>query len=238
MTASAPMASAVSQAPGNDVGHSYLFDAAQLQPDGGSEPDGPGREHHDLVRGPGLAAVDAVPRDRHTLVERGDVVGHRPGDHRQALAHDGVLDDQVLSHGAQRAAAADDAGGAACGLTTIRSRGFRPVTPAPDRHPRDAHAAEIQRPGREGALGRTAEALTLTLRSRLIRARAAASSSSGAEVRPCQPGPSTSQEPTDPSWGRGGWVAAGSRPARHSQCPGGNSQLSDVRMQALPNRMS
>jgi hypothetical protein len=151
MTASAPMASAVSQAPGNDVGHSYLFDAAQLQPDGGSEPDGPGREHHDLVCGPGLAAVDAVPRDRHTLVERGDVVGHRPGDHRQALAHDGVLDDQVLSHGAQRAAAADDAGGAACGLTTIRSPGFRPVTPAPDRHPRDAHAAEIQRPGREGA---------------------------------------------------------------------------------------
>jgi hypothetical protein len=44
------------------------------------------------------------------LVERGDLEGQGAGEDRHALARDGVLDEQVLAHAAQRAAAADDAG--------------------------------------------------------------------------------------------------------------------------------
>jgi hypothetical protein len=50
-----------------------------------------------------------VPGDRHRLVERGDLEGQDAWEDRDALARDGVLDEQVLAHAAERATAADDA---------------------------------------------------------------------------------------------------------------------------------
>ena len=94
------------QAGGDDIGHGHLPHPAELQPDHRPEPDGPSAENHNLVRGPGLGAVHAVPGDRHRLVERSDLEGQVIREDRHALARDGVLDEQVLAHAAQRAAAA------------------------------------------------------------------------------------------------------------------------------------
>ena len=131
MTASAPTANAFLRPLGNDVGDGHVRDPAKLQPDGGAEPDGPGSEHDDLVGGAGFGAVDTVQGDRHGFVERGDVVGRRIGDNRQALAHHGDLDDQIFAHAAQCAAAANGAGRGGLRVTTTRSPTFRPVTSAP-----------------------------------------------------------------------------------------------------------
>jgi hypothetical protein len=52
-----------------------------------------------------------VAGDGHGLVEGGDVEGDGVREDRDALADDGVLDEQVFAHAAELAAAADDPGG-------------------------------------------------------------------------------------------------------------------------------
>jgi hypothetical protein len=84
------------QPPGDDIGHGHLPHLAQLQPDHRPEPDGLAAEHDHLVGGAGSGPVHAVPGDRHRLVERGDLEGQGAGEDRDALACDGVLDEQVL----------------------------------------------------------------------------------------------------------------------------------------------
>src|SRR6266545_2659060 len=88
-----------------------VLDPPQLQPDRGAQADRPGAEDDDLVGGFGLGAVDAVAGDGHRLVEGGDVEGDGVREDGDALADDGVLDEQVLAHAAELAAAADDSGG-------------------------------------------------------------------------------------------------------------------------------
>src|SRR6266545_4819340 len=99
------------QALGDDVGHGHVLDPPQLQPDRGAQADRPGAEDDDLVGGFGLGAVDAVAGDGHRLVEGGDVEGDGVREDGDALADDGVLDEQVLAHAAKLAATADDSGG-------------------------------------------------------------------------------------------------------------------------------